>query len=122
MWVFNRTKGQLISPSGEVFTAYSGHGVGVNNPTLQNVKDVGPIPSGIWYFQAPIDTVDHGPYALPLIPDAKTETFGRSGFMFHGDEVKHPCQHLASLGCLIGCKMARQQVWEGSEDHTLNVI
>ena len=110
MWVFNVKAGQLISPSGEHFTAYSGHAEGVNNPTLQNVKDVGPIPSGLWNIGELTDTAHHGPDARPLTPCPGTNTYGRSEFWCHGDEVKHPGQHLASLGCVIAAHNVRVQM------------
>lgn len=110
MWTFKRAAGQLISPTGQVFPAYSGHGEGVNNPTLERVKDVGPLPAGVWIIGELIDTTEHGPDARTLTPDTGTNVYGRSGFLAHGDEVKHPGQHLASLGCLITERDARLQM------------
>ena len=109
MWHFNRQLGKLISPTGEEFPAYSGHGVGVDNPLYQQVKDVGPIPAGLWDIGAPHQSA-HGQDTLTLTPHKETNTYGRSGFLCHGDEIEHPGQHLASLGCVITARAVRLQM------------
>ena len=99
---------------------YSGApGIGKNNPVQQDVEDVGPIPQGLYRIQAPVDTVTHGPYVLPLTPDPANEMFGRAGFLIHGDSVVDP--GTASKGCIILPRFARQRIWE-SPDHVLTVV
>lgn len=119
MWHFNRVRGKVISPTGEEFTAYSGHHEGVNNPSLERQSNVGPIPAGVWNIQAPLDSPTHGPFAMHLMPDAHTQTYGRSGFMIHGDSKEHPGQ--ASLGCVITARVIREKIWSDS-DHKLQVV
>lgn len=119
MWTFERAKGKLIAPTGTEFTAYSGHGVGVNNPALESVHDVGPIPSGLWDIGTPFNDAQHGPYAMHLTPHSNTNTFGRDGFLCHGDSITHPGQ--ASLGCVIAAHDVRVMIWT-SGDHVLRVI
>lgn len=122
MWTFVQSTGQLIGPlGGVVATGYSGHDEGLNNPDAQNIPDVGPIPQGSYEIGEPIDSESHGPYVLPLHPMAGTETWGRDGFLMHGDSVEHAGQHLASLGCVIMPRMIREMVW-GSADHILKVV
>lgn len=99
---------------------YSGHGPGLNNPTAQAAPDVGPIPRGLWSIGAPRDTPEHGPFVLPLIPHSATDCCGRSGFLIHGDEVEHPGEHLASHGCIVLPREAREQIWQ-SGDHVIEV-
>lgn len=121
-WVYSQALGVLNDASGALSgTGYSGHGIGLNNPDYQNVPDVGPIPQGSYAIDAPIDSPTHGPYVLPLTPLNGTETFGRSGFLIHGDEVQHVGEHLASLGCIIMPRSVRELIW-ASSDHTLEVI
>jgi hypothetical protein len=109
------TGGALETPA----RGYSGHGDGCNNPMLQSVPDVGPIPQGRYTISQPFDSPDHGPVAMHLTPDAGTDTFGRSGFLMHGDSLEYPGQ--ASLGCIIMPRAIRDQVAAGS-DRELEVV
>lgn len=122
MWTWHQQLGELYAADGErAATGYSGHGDGVNNPQLQSVPNVGPIPQGVWMINEPRDTTGHGPYVMPLTPKPGTETFGRSGFLMHGDSMEHAGQHLASEGCIILPRMIREEVWH-SGDHDLEVM
>jgi type VI secretion system (T6SS) effector TldE1-like protein len=121
-WTYSQSTGELRSFDGSlVAIGYSGHADGLNNPSYQNVPDVGPIPQGTWEIGAPYDSPEHGPWVLPLSPLEGTETFGRDEFKCHGDEVEHPGQHLASLGCIIMPRVARLQMWQ-TGDHVLQVV
>jgi hypothetical protein len=120
MWIYEQLTGRMTRENnGLLATGYSGGGKGKNNPTEENVKNVGPIPEGLYDIQAPIDSPTHGPYAMPLLPDTDNAMFGRSGFLIHGDSLEHPGQ--ASEGCIILPRSAREQIWE-SEDHRLHVV
>src|ERR1035438_5349284 len=102
MITYQQSTGQLQSSTGDLIdTGYSGHGDGVNNPAMENVEEVGPIPAGLWNM---VDfTVekyeDKGPDVIHLSPAAGTDTYGRSGFLMHGDNSKG--DHSASKGCII---------------------
>jgi hypothetical protein len=37
-------------------------------------------------------------------------TFGRTGFLIHGNELLHPGEHLASYGCIVIPKATRSPV------------
>lgn len=120
MWQYIQSSGEMISASGEVVsTGYSGAGIGKNNPSMQDVVDVGPCPVGEYTLGEPVNSHVHGPYAIPLHPDIENEMFGRDGFMCHGDSVVNP--GTASEGCVIQPYDTRVQMWE-SEDHRLQVI
>ena len=119
-WTYSQKSGELEQDGKPVATGYSGAGAGKNNPALQNVPNVGPIPQGDWTIVGPpTDTSDHGPYVLKLNPVAGTETFGRSGFLMHGDSKEHP--GYASHGCIILPRSVREQVWN-SGDSELEVL
>lgn len=121
MITYSQSTGALRDANGKLLgTGYSGHGDGLNNPRAQAAPDVGPIPQGLWSIGSPIDTAEHGPFVLPLIPHSATDCFGRSGFLIHGDEVEHPGQHLASKGCIVLPLAGRQAAWN-SGDHVLEV-
>jgi type VI secretion system (T6SS) effector TldE1-like protein len=119
-WTYAQKSGELQQDGKPVATGYSGAGAGKNNPAMQNVRNVGPIPEGDWTIAGPpADTTDHGPYVLKLNPAVGTETFGRSGFLMHGDSKEHP--GCASHGCVILPRAVREQVWT-SGDRELEVL
>ena len=45
-WTYSQTSGELDQDGNKVATGYSGAGIGKNNPVMQNVHNVGPIPQG----------------------------------------------------------------------------
>lgn len=96
---------------------------GVNNPYLQDVPNVGPLPSGFYTIGKPYDHPKCGECFLPLTPASDNEMFGRGGFGIHGDLVSAPGQKKASDGCIILPLDVRQKI--GSKlavDHDLRVI
>lgn len=120
MWTYAQKTGNLSQNGQPVATGYSGFDVGRNNPAMQAVHDVGPIPQGDWTISGPpINTAEHGPFVLTLTPATRTNTFGRSGFLMHGDSVNAP--GTASKGCVIMPRAAREQVWN-SGDMDLEVV
>lgn len=102
-------------------TGYSGAaGITKNNTHYQDIHDEGPIPVGVWSIQGPpIDTSSHGPFVLHLFAESATQTFGRSGFLIHGDSKIAPGN--ASLGCIVLDRSAREKIWE-IKDSVLRVI
>jgi hypothetical protein len=109
-WKYSQSTGKLVNPSGSlVGTGYSGHGEGLNNPAMQNVADVGPIPQGRWTIGTFFDDPGgKGPLVAHLTPWSVTKTFGRSGFMVHGDN--EAMNHTASEGCVVLAKINREQI------------
>ena len=119
MWIYEQSSGKLSSTeSGYLGTGYSGYGFGKNDPRSQALADIGPIPCGVYAIGAPFDSIEHGPFAMPLSPDAANQMFGRSGFLMHGDSLEHP--GCASKGCIIMPRDAREAVW-ASGDRELQV-
>jgi hypothetical protein len=99
MYKYSQSTGTLTQDGKFIATGYSGFQDGKNNPALQNVPNVGPIPQGLYRIGSARDTATHGPVVMPLTPEEGTETFGRSGFLIHGDSLLHPGG--ASHGCII---------------------
>lgn len=112
--------GKWFAPDGNILgTGYSGaYGASQNNPQDVALHNIGPIPPGKYTIFFP-RTGSHGPYALPLWPDAANEMHGRSAFMVHGDRVNAPPGH-ASEGCIILPRSVRELIW-GSGDRELQV-
>lgn len=117
MWTYNQANGELAQDDTVVATGYSGHAEGRNNPAMQDVVAVGPIPIGIYTIGEPCDTETHGPFVLRLTPDPGNDMCGRAGFLMHGDNARHD----ASQGCIIMPFTVRKRVW-ASGDHNLQVV
>ena len=121
MWTYEQESGNLETSDGtRVGKGYSGCGTGLNNPALEHLADVGPIPRGDYrigrFFD---DTGGKGPLVAHIWPCADTNEFGRSGFMIHGDN--QACDHTASHGCIILAHSIREQI-VASSDRLLKVV
>jgi hypothetical protein len=120
MWTYAQKTGELLLNGNHVADGYSGFDGGKNNPDMQAVPNSGPIPQGDWTIVGPpANTTDHGPFVLRLQPANGTDTFGRSGFLMHGDSIGNP--GCASHGCIIMPRTIREQVWQ-SGDTSLEVV
>lgn len=125
MWTYVQKTGELLHNGAHEAFGYSGYDdpdsgqQGKNNPDLENVHDVGPIPVGSYAIGSPEDTLTHGPFVLPLTPNAANQMFGRAGFLIHGDSVVEP--GTASRGCIIMGRPVRNEI-AASGDHSLQVI
>jgi hypothetical protein len=119
-WTYSQKTGELQQDGEPVATGYSGAGDGKNNPAMEDVHNVGPIPKGHWTIVGPpVNTTEHGPYVLSLKPASDTPTYGRDGFLLHGDSKESP--GCASQGCIIMPRATREQVWK-SRDPDLDVV
>lgn len=121
MWTYRQATGELIDAFGRhVATGYSGFGPGKNAASWQDHPDVGPIPCGSYTIESPIDLGGgpHGPFVLPLVPDAANRMYGRSGFLIHGDSKTHAGS--ASHGCMIFDRLTRETI-ATSNDNRLTV-
>ena len=112
--------GVLSCEDGFLATGYAGADAGKNNPAMQDVKNVGPLPRGRYTISGPecVGTTfpcpdchgatahRHGPYVLRLHPAQGNEMFGRAGFLVHGDNG----HGTASEGCICIGRSFRQQV------------
>lgn len=119
MWLYVQRSGDLYLNGHFVARGYSGHDAARNDPACESIPDVGPIPEGDWEIQGPpYDSDVHGPMVLRLVPEEGTETYGRSGFLIHGDSTMHP--GAASMGCIVMPREVRQAIW-ASGDFALTV-
>jgi hypothetical protein len=115
MWIYSQSTGILKDADGHlVGRGYAGNGAGLNEPAFQNVKDVGPLPRGMYTFgPLRIDDPVVGEYAIPLIPDARNEMFDRSDFFCHGDNPS--LNHSASDGCMVQTKSVRIAMYSSAD-------
>lgn len=125
MWKWDQSEGALYRDGKFVSTGYSGNGRGKNNPSLQNVEGVGPLPRGRYKMTEKYDSPNVGPYAIRLecqdncIGDDREQTTGRGSFRIHGDSIKAP--GTASHGCIILPRYVRERMWT-SGDRDLEVV
>lgn len=93
-----------------LFSAFghAGNGPGKNNPDMQSVPNVGPLPVGEYMICRAAKHRRLGPVSMRLEPDPKNRMFGRSGFYIHGDCARDPgeCSH----GCIILPRHVREAV------------
>lgn len=122
MWIYEQSSGRLYRDDDPetFYVGYAGRDAGKNNPDMQHVPNVGPIPCGFYAIGKPEDRPQSiGMYALPLTPFPENDMHGRSDFFMHGDSRAKPGH--ASHGCPIQSKPARMAVYL-SDDHLLKVI
>lgn len=104
-WEYSQSTGVMTRVDGvtgkrtDVAEGYAGKGEGLNNPEMQGVMDVGPIPQGKWSIGNPRDGGEKGPVVMDLLPKPGTDTHGRHSFLIHGDNRK--CNYSASEGCIV---------------------
>jgi hypothetical protein len=118
-WRYSQKTGDLIRDGIFLCRGYSGYEEGKNNPAMQTVHDMGPIPVGKWIMAAIMDSPAHGPRCIRLVPDEGTMTWGRDGFLIHGDSLSSPGN--ASHGCIVINRTFRELVW-GTKDCHLEVV
>lgn len=118
--LFKQKTGEMFDAQGMLLgVGYAGRGAGKNNPAMQNVKGIGPLPVGWYTLQPPADDLVVGHYAMRLVPDKENEMFGRNSFFWHGDSSEHP--GLASHGCIVHPHAVRAFGWM-SGDHRIQVV
>jgi Protein of unknown function (DUF2778) len=114
VWQFVQQTGELLHDGEHVAFGYSGRDEGKNNPALEAEHNVGPIPHGVWTIEGPpFDSPEHGPFCMRLIPSPDVDTYGRIGFLMHGDSIEHP--GCASMGCMILARRVRELVWNSGD-------
>lgn len=118
-WKWDQSAGELTRDGVLISKGYSGAGRGKNNPAMQALVAVGPIPAGHWLITGRYNSANVGPAALILDPRPGTQTFGRSAFRIHGDSIRAP--GTASHGCIILPRAIRDRIW-ASGDRSLEVV
>ncbi len=116
MIYYSQARGEFLLPDDSLLKGcYAGGGTDPtlsaryrNNPLMQDMHGLGPLPQGV-YTISPAHTIPHlGPCVMALTPDPANEMFGRSGFFVHGDNPAG--DHTASDGCIVAGPAIRQQV------------
>jgi hypothetical protein len=124
---YKQETGDLLLNDEHIAFGYSGGGEGKNNPAMQDIHDVGPIPRGRYKVEliadqngVPVDYEEKKAPVFHLIPDPSNEMFGRAGFLIHGDSISAP--GTASEGCVIMAHWVRDKVrTSGESDLLVNI-
>jgi hypothetical protein len=119
MWTYQQSDGALTRDGASVAQGYAGHGAGLNNPAMEDVEGVGPLPCGVYAIGAPFNHPRCGPFSMRLTPDPGNTMYGRAGFLIHGDTPS--MDHTASDGCVILPHDVREAIWS-SGDTRLTVV
>jgi len=101
------------------FVLYSGHAEGLDNPAMEAVRMIGPIPRGRWRI---VQWDDHhgrlGPIVAILEP-VDHDAHGRTAFRIHGDTML--ANFTASDGCIVADHNLRVAM-RASGDMDLEVV
>ena len=119
MWTYEQLTGRLLHNGSLIGTGYSGHGDGLNNPSMQNVEGIGPLPRGRYTIGARYHHPILGPCTMNLAPAPGNQMFGRSLFRIHGDNPDG--NHTASDGCIVLGPSIREAV-DACPDRDLTVV
>jgi peptidoglycan hydrolase-like protein with peptidoglycan-binding domain len=114
-WTWDQSSGTLLKEARVLAHGYAGAGRGENNPAMEGVAQVGPIPRGLWRMIRVKNGGPTGPFTIVLEPEPGTDTHGRSAFRIHGDNSTHD----ASQGCIILQRPFREQIWATHATHPL---
>ncbi len=117
-WTYNQRTGQLTRNGRVMGVGYSGRSNGRNNPALEAVSNVGPIPRGRYRIGPQHAHPTKGPYTMGLTPVGHGAQH-RSHFLIHGDSIRHPGD--ASEGCIVLSRPVRQVI-SASGDPVLQVV
>ena len=116
MWTYAQRTGALARDARFEGTGYSGAGRARNDPDMQALAGMGPIPRGLYRIGAAYDHPRLGPCVMKLEPSPDTETFGRTDFRIHGDNRNHDASH----GCIVvGPALRRRIAASGDTDLTV---
>jgi hypothetical protein len=117
-WQYSQSTGRLTRNGQEIGSGYSGRADGRNNPALEIVVSIGPIPRGRYQIGPQRLHPTKGPLTMSLTAVGHS-ALGRTNFLIHGDSIAHPGD--ASEGCIVLARPIRQTI-ATSGDNDLEVV
>ncbi len=96
IWAYSQTSGNIRHNMIDVGSGYSGFGEGKNNPAMEAVEGIGPIPQGRYLIGKSYPHPHLGPVVMNLSPIGHNAR-GRSLLRVHGDNLDHNASH----GCIV---------------------
>ena len=116
MWTYEQATGILSWQGRKIGRGYAGTGEGRNNPLLEGVRSVGPIPRGRYHIGKSYRHKSLGPVVMNLDPIGH-DALGRTHFRIHGDSKDGD----ASRGCIVLNRTLRERI-RASGEKELNVV
>jgi len=113
---YSQSTGALVdADKGVVAQGWAGNGEGKNNPAMQEVHEVGPLPQGL-YDLGPWEQFHPGLGPLVCrLTQVEGETYKRDGFFIHGASMGHYGEE--SKGCIILPRSQRELVQKTGVTH-----
>ena len=116
-YVYHQSTGELTHDGQYVATGHSGAvGQGRDNPDMEGVQNVGPVPRGDYTVGPQFNSPNTGPGAERLTPQPGTDTHGRTDLEIHGG--RRDGNPDDSEGCIILPPSVRHQL----AGQTLHVV
>jgi hypothetical protein len=116
MLTYHQSTGELFNDMDRMARGYSGSPEGKNDPSKESVRNVGPIPAGMWKIGEVYNSKRVGPFCIRLEP-VDHDAHGRTHFLIHGDSIRNP--GTASKGCIIMPRKIRNKIIEDGHTHLL---
>lgn len=119
VFTYQQKTGQFWDHNGnEYYLGYAGSltGNGKNDPEKQHVRNVGPLPRGL-YLMEEVSHHDKFKRCIRLVPEDESIMFNRDAFYIHGFSSKKPDD--SSLGCPIMSKNWRHALCDLAASHTV---
>jgi hypothetical protein len=113
---YNQRTGDMFYNGALIGRGYSGTGTDRNRPESEHIQNRGPIPRGRYNIEYVGNYPGRGPMVFRLLPVQGTNTYGRSGFLIHGNNAIND----ASTGCIIMSPETRR-ILQGANGHILTV-
>lgn len=108
-WTYSQSSGALSLNGKKIATGYAGKGKGVNNPSMQCVRKVGPVPRGTYTIGPAHNNAHTGALSMVLTPNPGNNMCGRGDFLIHGDNSRKPPRS-SSEGCIVLPGPIRQKI------------
>jgi hypothetical protein len=119
MYTFSQSSGLFQSNGVYIAQGWAGQGPGRNNPAMQGVHNIGPLPRGRYTIGPAYMHPRLGPVVMNLTPDPANNMLGRSAFRIHGAALKNT--DLSSEGCIVLDRRIRERIRDGA-DRDLEVV
>lgn len=104
-WEYDQSSGLIRLNGAFMGKGYAGTGAGRDNPDMEHVSYIGPIPRGTYDIGQPYTHPTLGPIVMNLDPVGHNAR-GRTLFRIHGDNSAND----ASEGCIILGRAIREKI------------
>ena len=126
MLIYSQSTGIMTRDGVKIALGWAGQHDGKNNPAMQAVRGIGPIPRGFYTIGPWEETHGHlGPMVAPLTPDIENDMLAddgraRSAFFIHGASTGANYGQ-ESMGCIV-LPRADRQIVKGTGETRLQVV